>query len=59
MAYDVIYSGPGLGQAQRCGGIKPVNGIPTLLTMERKCLFILYVIKMNIRSTIWTIKKKL
>jgi hypothetical protein len=22
---------PGLGQAQKCGRVKPVNGIPTLL----------------------------
>ena len=28
--YDVGNLGPGLGRAQKCGGIKPVNGIPTL-----------------------------
>ena len=28
--YDVENLGPGLGRAQTCGGIKPVNGIPTL-----------------------------
>ena len=27
---DVRNSGPGLGQAQTCGRVKPVNGIPTL-----------------------------
>jgi len=28
--YDIRNPGPGLGQAQQCGGGKPVNGIPTL-----------------------------
>ena len=28
--YDVGNLGPGLGRAQKCGGIKQVNGIPTL-----------------------------
>ena len=27
--YDVGNPGPGLGQAQHCGRVKPVNGIPT------------------------------
>ena len=27
--YDVGNPGPCLGQAQQCGGVKPVNGIPT------------------------------
>ena len=26
--------GPGLGQAQRYGGVEPVNGIPTLLVFR-------------------------
>jgi hypothetical protein len=30
MTYDVGNPGPGLGQAQQCGGVKTVNGIPTL-----------------------------
>ena len=30
MACDVGHPGPGLGQAEKCGGVKPVNGIPTL-----------------------------
>ena len=28
--YDVRNPGPGLGQAQNCGGVKPVHGTPTL-----------------------------
>ena len=28
--YDVGNPGPGLGQALKCGGVEPVNGIPTL-----------------------------
>jgi hypothetical protein len=28
--YDVGNSCPGLGQAHKCGGVKPVNEIPTL-----------------------------
>jgi hypothetical protein len=27
---DVGNPGPGLGQAQKCDGVKPLNGIPTL-----------------------------
>ena len=27
MRYDIANAGPGLGQAQRCGGFKPVNWI--------------------------------
>ena len=27
MTYDVGNPGPGLGQAQKCGRVKPVNGI--------------------------------
>jgi len=27
--YDAGNAGPGLGQAQKCGGVKTVNGIPT------------------------------
>jgi len=29
--YDVGNPGPGLGQAHKCDGVKPVNEIPTLL----------------------------
>jgi hypothetical protein len=29
-AYDVGNPGPGLGQAQTCGRVKPVDGIPNL-----------------------------
>ena len=28
--YDVRNPGPGMGQAESCGGVKLVNGIPTL-----------------------------
>ena len=28
--YDVGNPGPGYGQAQKCSGVKPANGIPTL-----------------------------
>ena len=28
--YDVVNPGPGLGQAQKCGGVISVNGIPSL-----------------------------
>jgi hypothetical protein len=31
--YDVGYQGPGLGQAKKCDGAKPINGIPTLLSI--------------------------
>jgi hypothetical protein len=31
MTHDVGNLGPGLRQAQKCGGVKAVNGIPTLL----------------------------
>jgi hypothetical protein len=30
MTYDVGNPGPGLVQAQKCGGVKPVKGFPTL-----------------------------
>ena len=29
MTYGVGNAGPDLSQAQTCGGVKPVNGIPT------------------------------
>ena len=29
MTYDVGNLGPGLGQAQKCGRVKSVNGIPS------------------------------
>jgi len=32
MIYDVGNTGPGLGQAQKCGVVKPVNWIQTLLS---------------------------
>ena len=28
--YAHVNQGPGLGQAQKCDGVKPVNGSPTL-----------------------------
>jgi hypothetical protein len=31
--YDVGNPGPGLGQAHKCGRVKSVNGIPTLLLL--------------------------
>ena len=30
MTYAIGNPGPGVEQAQQCGGIQPVNGIPTL-----------------------------
>jgi hypothetical protein len=30
MTYDIGNPGPDLGQAQKCGRLKLVNGIPTL-----------------------------
>jgi hypothetical protein len=30
MTYEVGNPGHGLGQAEKCGGVKPVNGIATL-----------------------------
>jgi len=30
MTYDIGNPGPGLGQAQKCGWVKPFNGIPPL-----------------------------
>jgi hypothetical protein len=32
MAYDVGNPDPGMGQAQKCGGVKLVNGIPILFS---------------------------
>jgi hypothetical protein len=32
MAYDVGNPGPGMGQAQKCGRVKLVNGIPILFS---------------------------
>jgi hypothetical protein len=32
MTCDVRKLGPGLGQKQKCGGVEPVNEIPTLLS---------------------------
>ncbi len=31
MTYNVGNQGPGFGQAQKCGGMEPVNGIPNPL----------------------------
>ena len=28
MTYGILKPSPSLGQAQKCGGVKPVNGIP-------------------------------
>jgi hypothetical protein len=33
--YDAWNPDPGLGQAQTCGRVKPVNGIPLMLKMFR------------------------
>jgi hypothetical protein len=30
MTFDIKNSGPGLGQAQKGGGVKLINGMPTL-----------------------------
>jgi len=30
VTYDIEYSGLGLGQAHKCGGIKLINRIPTI-----------------------------
>jgi hypothetical protein len=30
MTFGIEYTGPGLGQAYKCGGVKLVNGIPRL-----------------------------
>jgi len=38
MTYDVTNAGPGLGQAQQCGGVKPVNGISTLSLLITRSL---------------------
>jgi hypothetical protein len=35
MTCDVGNPGPGLGQAQKCGGVKPVNGISCLLHLRQ------------------------
>jgi hypothetical protein len=35
MAYDVVNPGAGVGQAQKCGRVTPVNGIPRLLKKKR------------------------
>jgi len=32
MTYGIGNSGPDLEQAQKCGGVKLVNGIPLLIT---------------------------
>ena len=34
MAHDIGNPGPGFGQAQTCVRVKPVNGIPTFLSLE-------------------------
>jgi hypothetical protein len=34
MTYAVGNPGPGLGQTQKCGEVKLVNGIPTLISRE-------------------------
>jgi hypothetical protein len=35
MIYEVGNPGPGLGQAQNCDRVKPVNRIPTLSHMSK------------------------
>ena len=40
--YDVGNPGPGLEQAQKCGRIKPINGISTLPTCSIYILIISY-----------------
>ena len=35
MTFDIKNSGPGLGQAQKGGGVKLINGMPTL---HRTCI---------------------
>jgi hypothetical protein len=34
MAYGIGNPGPGFGQETKCGRVKPVNGIPTFLSLE-------------------------
>lgn len=36
MTYDVGNPSLGLGKAQSCGGVKPVNGIPTIKSNMKK-----------------------
>ena len=33
-AYDVGNTGPGLRRVQNCGGVKPFNGIPTVILLS-------------------------
>lgn len=33
LEHDIGNPGSGLGQKQQCGGVKPVNGKPTFLTL--------------------------
>ena len=35
MTHDFGNPNPGLGQAQKCGGVKPANGIPTSVLLYR------------------------
>ena len=37
MTYEVGDSVPDLGQAQQCGGVKPVNGIPIYVALS--CIY--------------------
>ena len=39
MKYDVAHPGPGMGQAQRCGGVKLITGSP---------IYKLYIYKLTI-----------
>jgi hypothetical protein len=39
MAYDFGDPGPGLRETQTCGGVKLVNGIPTLTSSWRHYLY--------------------
>jgi hypothetical protein len=52
--YDVGNTGPGLGQAHKGGGVKPVNGIPTFLSsyLDLQWQYILVVFIKNINVDI-------
>jgi hypothetical protein len=42
MTYDVGNPNPCLGQVQKCGGVKPVNEIPTLSSWKLDHIYIYY-----------------
>jgi len=39
--YDVGNTGPSLGQAQKCAGVKPINGISFLINKSPTTIHIL------------------